>query len=99
MHNVRLNVRILEEYGSVSYDYSFAIRLISHSVGNSHTLLPKRSIYEKLQVTLGTPVLFPAFSLSNRIFIARNHDFHKSRYHCVGGFIMVVIIYRIRQTL
>ena len=49
-------VRILEEYGSVSCDFSFAIRLISHSVSNSHTLLPKRSIYEKLKVTFGTPV-------------------------------------------
>ena len=41
---------------SVSCDFSFAIRLISHSVSNSHTLLPKRSIYEKLKVTFGTPV-------------------------------------------
>ena len=98
-HGTSVYVRILEEYGSVSCDFSFAIRLNSHSVSNSHTLLPKRSIYEKLKVTFGTPVQFPAFSLSNRIFIARNHDFHKSRYHCVGGFIMVVIIYHIRQTL
>ena len=44
-------VRVLEEYGS-------AIRPISHSVGISHTQLPKRtrSIYEKLNVTIGTPV-------------------------------------------
>ena len=55
-HGTSGYVRILEEYGSVSCDFSFAIRLISHSVSNSHTLLPKRSIYEKLKVTFGTPV-------------------------------------------
>ena len=45
-HGTSGYVRILEEYGFVSCDFSFAIRLISHSAGNSHTLLPKRSIYE-----------------------------------------------------
>ena len=51
-------VRVLEEYGSVSCGFSTAIRPISHSVGISHTQLPKRtrSIYEKLNVTIGTPV-------------------------------------------
>ena len=55
---IHMLFHILEEYGSVSCDFSFAIRLISHSVGISHTLLPKRtrSIYEKLKVTFGTPV-------------------------------------------
>ena len=55
-HGTSGYVSILDEYGSVSCDFSFAIRLISHSVSNSHTLLPKRSIYEKLKVTFGTPV-------------------------------------------
>ena len=48
-----------------------------HSVGISHTLLqkPTRSVYEKLNVTFGIPLV----SLPNRISIAGNYDFHKSR--------------------
>ena len=44
--------------GKSQSDFSFASSLILHSVGISHTLLPKRtrSIYEKLKVTFGTPV-------------------------------------------
>ena len=57
-HGTSGYVRILEEYGSVSCGFSTAIRPISHSVGISHTQLPKRtrSICEKLNVTIGTPV-------------------------------------------
>ena len=55
-HGTSGYVRILEEYGSVSCDFSTAIRPISHSVVISHTQLPKRtrSIYQKLNVTIGT---------------------------------------------
>ena len=58
-HGTSGYVCILEEYGSVSWNFSTAIRLISHSVGISHTLLPKptRSVYEKLNVTFGTPLV------------------------------------------
>ena len=76
-------------------------RYVFFPLGFSHTLLPKRtrSIYEKPNVTFGTPVWFSASSLSNWISIAGNYDFRKSRYHCVSGFIRVVITYHIRQTL
>ena len=58
-HGTSGYVCILEENGSVSWNFSTAIRLISHSVGISHTLLPKpiRSVYEKLNVTFGTPLV------------------------------------------